>query len=359
MRDNKRPTTSAFETPIYADSGFGILARVLERLTRLEYGQAIHNTLSVPLGLNAISTFKPEGDAVDGLIVPGSLAESSWGFDNQITAGSGGIYANGADLRTIGLSILHSQLLPPAATRRWMKPLGSVAALSESVGAPWEINRLALPVTSNSTRTRISDLYTKAGGQAGYGSIFALSPDHNIGFTINVAGATAGRDRWVLRDLVGETFVVAAEHAAAEYAAQNYVGTFVDDSIDGTNLTVTVDDDKPGLGLASMFWNSTEVRTALVSLQPLPIPAENVTVRLYPTGLQDGTRRVFRAVVEYYPIEPRAAIEGGQGLFNNGCTAWLSAAFYPDSDSLTLDIVDGQLESVTSVLFNSTMRRVA
>lgn len=361
MRNNKPPTAPVFTTPLYSDSGFGVLGRVLERLTNLTYDEAIKAVLDKPLGINA-TTFAPKGTNgtnVNAIIVPGSAAESSWGVDNQVKAPSGGIYASNADLRTLGLSILHSQLLSANTTRHWMKPRGDTASLSSPVGAPWEIERLALPVTATSNRTRISDLYTKAGGQAGYTTIFALSPDHGIGFSINVAGATASTDRWTLRSAVGETFIVAAEYAAAEYAAQNYVGTFVDDSIPGTNLTLTVDKDKPGLSMDSFYWNKTEARTYRFGTGSIiDVPPANVSVQLYPSGLQQGSSYLFRAVPEIMPEAPRAAFEGGQGLFDNGCRTWLDAGFIPDLDSFVLDIVNGKLQSVTSVAINSTMRRV-
>lgn len=53
--------------------------------------------------------------------------------------------------------------MPAADTRLWMKPRGHTSSLVFSLGAPWEINRLALNVSADSTAYRISDLYTKAG----------------------------------------------------------------------------------------------------------------------------------------------------------------------------------------------------
>ena len=74
---------------------------------------------------------------------------------------SGGLYASFADLRKLGLSILHSELLDSTTTRAWMKPHGFVAPLTVGLGAPWEINRLPLAVSPGSNRTRISDLYSE------------------------------------------------------------------------------------------------------------------------------------------------------------------------------------------------------
>lgn len=59
---------------------------------------------------------------------------------------SGGVYATLADLRRLGLSILHSELLDSDSTRLWMGPRSFTSALTVALDAPWEINRLPLPL---------------------------------------------------------------------------------------------------------------------------------------------------------------------------------------------------------------------
>lgn len=405
MRDRKRPVEPPFETPLYSDAGFAVLGRVLERLTGLPYADAVQSVLSAPLGLNSTSAIEPPSKGLNALIVPGSaeFGESSWGFDNQITApyashfpplfpspfplckadsvyltcSSGGLYSNAADMRTTGLSILHSKLLPPPSTRAWMKPRSHTASLTGSVGAPWEISRLTLPVSPSSPRTRVSDLYTKVGGQTGYGTVFALSPDHRLGFSVLVAGPTALAlsQRFTLRNLVGESFLTAAEHAAAENAARNFAGTFVDASVEGANLTLTVDEDRPGLGLKSWFVGGIEWRANL-TFPGAKIPAANLSVRLYPTGLVSpssssssmnasaaATQLSFLAIPQRLPPPPRAAVEGGQGLFDNGCQTW-AAVYDSQSDDgygigeFIFEVVKGRLEGVRSLAAGTWMRRV-
>lgn len=92
------------------------------------------------------------------------------------------MYTNLADLRTTGLSILNSNILAASTTQEWMKPLSGTGSLVELVGAPWEITRLMIPVSPASTRTRVRDLYLKAGGNVDYTSVIALSPDHGLGY---------------------------------------------------------------------------------------------------------------------------------------------------------------------------------
>lgn len=85
-------------------------------------------------------------------------------------------------------------------------------------------------MSPKSSRTRVSDLYTKLGGNPQYTAVFALSPDHGLGYSILLAGPTSSTDRIPLRDIVGTVFVTAAEHAAVENAERNFAGTFVDTS---------------------------------------------------------------------------------------------------------------------------------
>ncbi|KAF4468817.1 beta-lactamase [Fusarium albosuccineum] len=364
MKDKKRPVTLPSQASIYSDAGFAILGVVLQRITGLSYNEAIQSVLAGPLGLNSTTSMEPKDKDVNALILPGSADESSWGFDNQVTAPSGGIYSNNADLRTTGLSILHSQLLSPASTRQWMKPLGGTASLTNSVGAPWEINRLSLPISPGSNRTRISDLYTKLGGNAGYAAVFALSPDHGIGFSVLVAGPSAVADRIPLRDAVGTVFVPAAEHAAVENAALNYAATFADESDPSSNLTLTVDKDRPGLGLESWNVNGTDWRSNLTLPGLDPLPSSSFTVRLYPMGATSQTNSSseqisFRAVPQIRPIAPRAAVEGGQGLFDNGCETWFSVGFWDSIDEFVFQVVDGRVVSVENAITQQVLKRVS
>ena len=291
-----------------------------------------------------------------------------------LTCSSGGLYSNNADMRTIGLSILHSELLPPPSTRAWLKPRGQTASLTNTVGAPWEINRLTLPVSPGSPRTRISDLYTKLGGNAGYSAVFALSPDHGLGYSVLVAGPTAVVERIQLRDVVGEAFVTAAEHAAAENAARKFTGTFVDASVEGANLTLTVDKDRAGLGLESWFVGGVEWRANL-TFPARTLPAANLSVRLYPTGLVSPsssspstnmsagvTQLSFRAIPRTLPPTPRGAVQGGQGLFDNVCQSWSNVDFWSFNgygvNEFVFEVVEGRLENVRSVAAGTWMRRV-
>ena len=70
---------------MYADGGFTVLGQVLERISGMKYEEAIHNILSIPLGLNNTSTTLPPEGNLNALILDFGPA-TSWGFDNQLTA---------------------------------------------------------------------------------------------------------------------------------------------------------------------------------------------------------------------------------------------------------------------------------
>lgn len=240
-----------------------------------------------------------------------------------------------------------------------MKPRGATGSLVELVGAPWEISRLEIPVTPGSNRTRVSDLYTKAGGNVDYTAIFALSPDHGIGYSILIGGATASSARFPLRDLVGETFIPAAESAAAENAFRNLAGTFVDEKNSGNNITLSVDRGHPGLGLKSFWLDGKNSR-------------DSPHYRLYPTGLNsvsaslsslyrtEGTMRIAHRMVSpgSKPVAPRAAVEGGKGgLFDNSFI-WMDIDTKGPVDLFVFTLVDGKVTTVEFPSTDAVMKRV-
>src|SRR5699024_4725841 len=84
MRNEKRPTMPPFQRPLYSDGGWAILGRVLERLTNLPLNDALQKALSKPLDLNYTAYMKPPRNDTNAIVLPGSLDESSWGYDNQV-----------------------------------------------------------------------------------------------------------------------------------------------------------------------------------------------------------------------------------------------------------------------------------
>lgn len=288
-------------------------------------------------------------------------------FKLTMSSRSGGIYSSRKDFRTLGLSILNSDLLSPATTRRWMKPMSSTGSLVELVGAPWEIARLAVPVSPNSNRTRVSDLYTKAGGNNDYTAIMALSPDHGIGFSVLVAGPPqwAGPGRFVLRNAIGEAFIPAAEWAAVENAKRNMVGTFVGEDPKAANLTLSFDDEGAGLVIDSAYVNGSDAKWVMAgNLAPAPVPG---MLRLYPTGtnsqsvsLASQYKPGFTGSVSHRVVAPqedaRAGVEGGKGMFDNSF-AWMGVGFLGTVDELILQFEGGRLIAVESSSLETVLKR--
>lgn len=69
---------------------------------------------------------------------------------------AGANYASLKDISKLGRSILNSDVLSKAQTRRWLKPKSLLNDLSGAVGMPWEIERVQIG-------GRTVDLYTKDG----------------------------------------------------------------------------------------------------------------------------------------------------------------------------------------------------
>jgi hypothetical protein len=193
--------------------------------------------------------------------------------------------------------------------------------------------------------------------------VIALSPDHGIGYSVLVGGESAISDRIPLRDLVGTVFVEAAEFAAFENAQNNYAGLFADPNNESSNLTITVDEGKPGLGLPSFFVDGVDWR-ANITQPALQAPGDLFSIRLYPSGTEypssegtGGLIKLFNAAAGSAEPQPRSAAEGGIGLFDNGCNSWASVGFFSASD-FDLEVVDGKLMSVLMRDSNVTMVKV-
>lgn len=271
---------------------------------------------------------------------------------------TGGVYTSSSDLRKLGLSIMNSELLSSSDTRQWMKPRGHTGSLTFAVGAPWEIHRLALPITANGDRTRVLDLYTKLGGNAGYSAIMALSPEHGLGYSVMISGKSAISARYVLRDLVGDAFLPAAEHAAAANAKEKFAGTYTANGLNDTYITLTVDRGHAGFGIKNLRIMGEDARGNL-TLPPVDPAKKNFAVRIYQTGItspnpglstqysQSGKiTYTYRAVFDYTPGQGQGRARNGKSMFMEECESWENVGFFGTVDELILTVVDGQLQSI-------------
>ncbi|KAH8646036.1 beta-lactamase/transpeptidase-like protein [Tricladium varicosporioides] len=301
------PVFATFQTPVYSNGAFQVLAYALERIAGKPIGNLMDDILFKPLKLAHTSYVLPK-DSFG--VIPGEKNTTYWNFELGELWPTGGVWSSPADLTAIGRSILSSTLISPAQTRRWMKPMTHTSALLSAVGAPWEIQRVQLP------SSRIVDVYTKNGVIGAYASYMILIPDYDVGFTILAAGVGTNAD--VLAGFIADSFLPALEEASRTQAAKTYAGTYKSGA---STFTLTTDATVPGISLSNWINNGTAVvplfpifislavgdtGTANALLQyyesgvPL-IDPKDVTVRLYPSGLRSSTVKgqqivSFRAV---------------------------------------------------------------
>lgn len=240
-----------------------------------------------PLGLQYSSYSK--APASGGVIPGGDPLAAGWVRDYGVDSAGGSAYMSTADLVTAGRAILQSALLPPAQTRRWLKPRMQTGYSGAAVGAPWEITFLELP------NNRSADFYIKDGDMDAYHSTLVLSPQHDLGFVVLSAGttSTATLIRTVLKMALGEIFVPAVESQAQDEAGIRFNGTYVDE---GTNSSVTIaagHGGHPGLTVQSLISHGVPM-IGPGSSPDSPLATQLAIgnhTRLYPTTLKTVSRR--------------------------------------------------------------------
>jgi hypothetical protein len=205
------------------------------------------------------------------------------------------------DLSSIGRSVLRSSLLPPAITREWLKTTSLTSDSRLVVGMPWEIFHMEVPISLDSNKTRVVDVYSKNGGLGGYSSWLFLSPDHGIGFTILVASPEAGGDGLVALSLLSEltiaTWIPAAEAAAREAATANIAGTYIATNGLNSSISLEVVPEYKGLRVAELTYNGTNVFELL----------EQDGASLQYMNLRDDEQLAFRAIFQTLQLPPSSS----------------------------------------------------
>ncbi|KAI9730919.1 MAG: hypothetical protein M1818_007993 [Claussenomyces sp. TS43310] len=311
------PFTTPFSTPIYSNAAIQILSHALEGMTNKSFADSFNSSFLRPLNLSRTFLSQPTSNV--NAIIPSKETSSLWGFDIGDESPAGGGYSTTADLATIGRSILRSTLLDPALTRKWMKPVTHTSSLQTSVGMPWEIQRMELPLTPSSDTTRIVDLYTKAGNLGAYAGYIVLDPDHDVGFSIFAAGKSSVPQAAVLADLITATWIPAFESAAREQALRNYVGTYsASDLLLNSSITIGLSNDRPGLGIESWVSNGTDILKSYGTIKDASAE-QLVSARLYPAGMRAEGQVAFRAIFEALPQQRVGKV------FSLSCDTWTTA----------------------------------
>jgi hypothetical protein len=339
----QHPVVPSWHTPIYSNVAYSILAFALENITGQTFNASFQSGIIEPLNLS--STYLSPPPDLSRAFIPYNLSYSGFLWDTFDEAPAAGYYSSIADLRSIGRAILNSTLLPPATTRRWLKPFSFTGSPNVSVGAPWEI--LRAPLTSG----RMSWMYTKGGHYGQYTSEIILLPDWGVGYNTLASGQQVSLATDLVSNIVAEVVVAAAlDAAAAEEANATYAGTY--NSADGDSIAIEVDDG-PGLLISNWTWNGTDVTPIYAALSAGGADA-NITIRLWPTTLQSPSRLgasnlnkvSFRSYVQDLPFLPNLYPVLGS------CISWLTTDQITyggvASDEFVFDITNGQASKVNA-----------
>ncbi|CAI7653968.1 unnamed protein product [Penicillium pancosmium] len=302
----RHPTFPISATPAYSNAAFQILGYALEAIKNDTFENLFESQLVGALNLS--HTFYATPSPSLGVIPQGQGADF-WKMDLGDENPAGGIYSSANDMAALGRAILNNTLTDPLTTRRWMKPHSHTSSLAYSVGAPWEIISFPVP--------RLIDLYTKSGDIGSYSSILALSPDHGVGFTILVAGTGGHAVVAMVADLVAQTILPALEYIAKDQARVRFAGTYSAPS-GGVNSSISIATDfGPGLRVTNWTSNSTDMFQSLATLRGANDTSQ-ITIRLYPTGLETPGNISFRALIPpdlgLTPIGP----------FTGSCITWVT-----------------------------------
>ena len=237
---------------------FQLLGYAIENITGTPFPTIVQQQLFDPLHLRHSYVAYPEN-------ITDYAPAGGWATVFDDIAPMGGYYQSANDLSALGASILNSTLLPPATTRKWMKPLTHTSSLFASIGRPWEIIRRRVPISFTSKTTRVVDVYTKQGGGSTYTSLIALSRDHNLGISILTAGPRSNDAFQVIKRLSLEMWIPAAEQAARDAAGVRFGGSYSLPSSSGRSnssssyLEMGLHPDEPGLFVSKLVSNGTDM----------------------------------------------------------------------------------------------------
>lgn len=321
----RHPVYAPFTTPVYSNAASAVLSFVVEAVaapsSNTTYADFVQREILSPLGMT--NTTIHSGPARDAWgFIP--LGETWWGGSLGYEDAAGGLYSNTEDLLRFGAGILRHAVLDGAATRKWMKPAASTSSSGLAMGAPWEILRS----TTATADGRLVEFYCKAGNLHTYNNILCLIPDYDLVLTI-LSGGAESSSRLVDGTLsaVVKTLLPAIETAGRDQAARLIAGTYGDAT---TNSSVTLaldgDDAGPGLKVTSWIVRGVDVIANYAGYGALSSSSSagdvTVSVRLYPTNLEAGSRTAWRAVFDVGTPEEIAAYEDAMFWPNAGCAIW-------------------------------------
>ncbi|KAF2450914.1 beta-lactamase/transpeptidase-like protein [Karstenula rhodostoma CBS 690.94] len=299
--------TSPNSGPLYSNIAYNLLGMALEHVYSKPYEQIIQEKIFEPIGMHDSSFETP--NASDGIL---PQADDRWfagPFGNFNP--SGGIWSTPSDMLLFLEALQSHKLLSAAQTRKWLQPSSLLPSLHQLIGAPWEIFR---PTDINVAVRRPIDLYTKAGGVAGYSSYAVLVPEYNIALTIHAAGNDARRAVQDMLPLIVKPLIVHADEQVRSQASANYAGTYRSKK-DNRSISLVVDEG-PGLLVQLAIMNGVAIIPALAKVQGLD--PSNASARLFPTDPDSE-----RSEKEHWSLLLDRVKEGAaRGFAEQECASW-------------------------------------
>lgn len=300
--------TTCNSGPLYSNITYNLLGIALENVHSKSYEQIIQDLILDPIGMKDSTFDTPATES--GAVLP-QEGDRWWvaAFGNFNP--SGGMWSTPNDMLLFLEALQSHRLLTAPKTRKWLQPSSLLPSLHQLIGAPWEIFR---PTDIDLATPRPIDLYTKAGGLAGYSSHAVLVPEYDLALTIHAAGDDAVAAVQSLLPLVVKPLVSSADQQARAEARARYSGTYRAE--DGNSSIQLVLDDGPGLRVESAVVNGVAIIPALAMVQKLD--ASNASARLYPQveDSSDESHSYWRLIVE-------RLYEGAErGFAEQYCASW-------------------------------------
>ncbi|KAF5547059.1 hypothetical protein FPHYL_10351 [Fusarium phyllophilum] len=268
-------------TPVVSYAAFQLLVFAMQRSDGGNWPSILDKTILQPLSMSDSGVLS---HGVKDIFAMKSLNTSAIGEPGALS-----FVSSAKDLARAGHSILASDLLSPAITRRWLHPNIDTSNLRNGVGRPWEVYRAGNAISP------ILYALTKSGTIGKYVSYFGLSTDFNAGFSI-LAHDNSVEDRKldlnvhadIASEVLGYLQTIAAEELEARYAG-SYSGK-------STEATFNTTDKGRGLEVQKLVIGGVNIKKQ--TAQKLGIHADDLDFRIYPTNVQDGSRHQFIAVFQ-------------------------------------------------------------
>ncbi|PNP83992.1 hypothetical protein FNYG_02680 [Fusarium nygamai] len=268
-------------TPVVSYAAFQLLVFAMERRDGGNWPSVLDMAILQPLNMSNSGVLS---HGVEDIFAMKSLDISASGEPGALS-----FVSSAKDLARAGHSILASDLLSPAVTRRWLHPNADTSNLRNGVGRPWEVYRAGNAISPT------LDALTKSGTIGKYASYFGLTTDFNAGFAI-LAHDNSVEDRKldlnvhadIVSEVLGYLQVIAAEELEARYAG-SYSGK-------ATEATFNTTDNGRGLEVQKLVIGGVNIKKQIA--KKLGVKADDLDFRIYPTNVQDKSRHQFIAVFQ-------------------------------------------------------------